>query len=122
MELQLHEGGGEQITAMPIRKSASGDATPIIAPSVSFLEIYDKKGMMQTSPLAIRLRIVFRQKPKKSLETMFVTSKYALVKLGVTRDARTISTIYGIRCVEPMRYEDLRQLRRDIFSRTGLRT
>jgi hypothetical protein len=109
--------------ATTMRKDgAGGDHTPVTGvlwPSVSFLEIYDRRGTMMTSPLWIRLRIVFRQKPKKSLENIFITPKYSLVKLGANRDSNQINTMYGIRCVDTMMYEDLRQLRRDIFSKTG---
>ncbi len=99
---------------------ALGDMTPVLAPSVQFLEQYDKKGdLLMANPMAIRLRIVFRQKPKKSLENLFVSPKFSLVKLGAFRDQNSINTMYGLRCVERMAYEDLRQLRRDIFSKTG---
>jgi len=114
------ERGSEEGEGVKQRKSALGDMTPVLAPSVQFLEQYDKRGqLLLENPTSLRLRIVFRQKPKKSLENIFVSPKFSLVKLGAFRDQNSINTMYGLRCVERMAYEDLRQLRRDIFSKTG---
>lgn len=87
-----HQGSKENTGP---RKSALGDMTPVLAPSVQFLEQYDKRGeLLLQNPTSLRLRIVFRQKPKKSLENLFVSSKFSLVKLGAFSLSRKSRIIY----------------------------